>query len=174
MAQVQDALKDVRELYAKLAGAPAPELHPGQYVPFPAGVDPVHHAIEEVDQLKGLTEQVVALPKPVAWIPRADTFATKEAWFVRLEIPGVRREDVEVFVSGPECVVRGERKLPDQKAGLHPVVLERPAGVFERRFGLPSGADFDKLEAHYEDGELELKFAIGEQKLPERKQVDVV
>jgi len=174
MQQVNQALNDVRDLYLKLVGTPAPELQPGYYVPFPPGVDPVDHAVEEIQKLKQLTEEVAALPTPATWIPRADCFASKEAWTVCLEIPGVKREDVKVVVDGGECLVRGERKLPVRASALRPLSLERPWGPFERRFLLPAGAHAEKLTASYADGVLQLKLAVEGAGIPERKEIKVV
>lgn len=174
MQQVNQALNEVRDLYAKLVGTPAPELQPGYYAPFPPGVDPIDHAVEEIHRLKELADEVAAIPPPATWIPRADCFASKEAWTVCLEIPGVKREDLKVVVDGGECVVRGERKLPDKDSGLRPLALERPWGHFERRFLLPAGAHGDNLSAHYTDGVLELKLAVEGVGIPERKEVKVV
>lgn len=157
MHDVDRALNEVKELYLKVVGQPAPGLERGSFVPFPPGVDPVRHAVDEVEQLKRFSQQAVAAPKPTAWVPPADCYATPDGLLIRLEVPGIAREDLKVLVAGDECIVRGERNRPDHTTELRPMALERPWGPFERRFTLPRGIRPDSVEAHYTDGLLELR-----------------
>lgn len=159
MQNVSAALNEVKELYQQFLGRPAPEIVPGSYLSFPPGVDPMNHALEEVEQLKKLSQHIATAPGPIAWVPRADTFATKDGLVMRLEIPGVDRETLKVVVTGSECVVRGERKAVVGEELMRPVVLERPWGHFERRFVLPAGTQPDRITARYREGVLELKVA---------------
>jgi len=159
MQNVSEALNEVKELYQQFLGRPAPEIMPGTYLSFPPGVDPMNHALEEVEQLKKISQHLATAPAPIAWVPRADTFATKDGLVMRLEIPDVDRDTLKVFLSGAECVVRGERKAVVGEEWMRPVVLERSCGPFERRFVLPAGTQPDHITARYRDGVLELKVA---------------
>jgi len=160
MQPVNQALDEVKELYQKVLGKPAPEIQPGSFVSFPPGVDPLNHVVKEVDQLKQLSERLTFAPRPAAWTPQADTFVMQDSYLVRMEIPGVDRDTLKVFIVGGECVVRGERKLPETTPDVRPLNLERSWGLFERRFTLPRGAYPDKVAARYSDGVLEVKVAI--------------
>jgi HSP20 family protein len=156
MNHVENALDNVKELYQEFFGIPAPKVVPESYKPFPPGVDPIHHAIEEVQRLKVLSKQVAAAPSPSAWTPRADTYRSADGHIIYLEIPGVAREDLKVFMVSGECVVRGERKFVPRTEAIHPLMIERPWGLFERRFALPPGTDGAKVKARCKDGILEL------------------
>jgi HSP20 family protein len=160
MTEVAQALNEVRDLYTKFLGQPVPEIGPGWYAPFPAGVDPVRYAIHEVDELKRFLTQAGMRQVPVAWIPRADVFAGRDAVVIRVEIPGVGRDHLKVLVAEGECIVRGERPAPKEEQELRPLGLEFPYGTFERRFALPLHADPDKLTAKYTDGILEVRIPI--------------
>ena len=157
MQEVTRAFSEVKDLYNKVVGKPAPEIDPASFAAFPPGVDPLSHALNEVHFLKQFTEQIGAVPAPINWVPRADSFATKDAFLFRLEIPGVAHEDLKVFVSGGECIVRGELETPEQRPDLRPLAMERPWGPFERRFTLPPGSNAEKVSARYRDGVLELR-----------------
>jgi HSP20 family molecular chaperone IbpA len=157
MREVSQALHEVKDLYTKVLGQPAPEIGPGSYAEFPPGVDPVEHAFQEVDQLQRLADELVLAPDPAAWTPRADSFLAPDAFVVRMEIPGVDRENLKVFVVGSECVVRGEIRAVEEAKDLRPVNLERPWGRFERRFALPPGTLPDRVTARQKDGLLELR-----------------
>ncbi|MGD8376041.1 MAG: Hsp20/alpha crystallin family protein [Acidobacteriota bacterium] len=173
MENVQKALDDVKMLYQEFVGRPAPEIAPAEYTSFPPGVDPIRHAVEEIDQLKRLSRQVAVAPHPTAWAPPADTFTGPGGMVIHLEIPGVAREDLKVFVVQGECVVRGDRRPTAGESELRPLCLERPWGSFERRFLLPSGTAPEKVQARYRDGILELRIGGDGDGIPGEMTVDV-
>jgi HSP20 family protein len=157
MQELDQALKEVRGLHKKVLGRAAPELGPESFFPFPAGVDPVKHALRELESLRQLVEATAFAPRPDAWTPLADTYVAKGEFIVRLEVPGVSREDLTVVVVGRECIVRGERKSPQQVGDMRPVAIERPWGAFERRFVIPTGGRAEEMKARVTDGVLELR-----------------
>jgi HSP20 family protein len=173
MTEAMQALNDVKDLYARFLGQPAPEFGPGWYAPLPPGVDPVRYAVQEVDELKKFLLHAGSPQVPVAWIPRADVFAGRDAVVIRLEIPGVKRELLKVLVADGQCVVRGERPAPAEDKKLHPLGLEFPFGTFERRFALPLHAAPDKLTAKYTDGILEVTVPIVEVPAPKEMKVEI-
>ena len=173
MTEVAHALNEVRELYARFLGQPVPELGPGRYAPFPPGSDPVRFAVQEVEDLKRLFAQVSALPKPVAWIPRADVHAGPSLLVFRVEVPGIPREQLKVLTVDGECIVRGERPGAKLEGELRPLGLEVPFGSFERRFALPPRANVDALTATCADGILEVRIQIAETAPPKETRVGV-
>lgn len=172
MQELAQALEDVKCLHQRVLGRPAPELGPQSYIPFPPGVDPLRHALLEVQNLKAMSQQVSSLPRRDAWVPPADSFATKDEYVVRLEVAGIPREDLNVSVVGNECIVRGERKAPEHPR-LRPMAIERPWGPFERRFAVPAGSLVEKVKAHAHDGVLELRIPMKGVEIPKEQKVDV-
>jgi len=156
MPDVDQALKDVKELYVKVLGTPAPQVDAPSFLAFPPGVDPLRHAVEEVELLKQLSQQVQS---PPAWIPRADLFAGKDSYVVRLEIPGVPREQVKVYLSSTACIVMGERRPPEPET-LRPLNVELPYGRFERHLPVPVGLKPEQLTARWTEGMLELRLTL--------------
>ena len=173
MTEVAQALNEARDLYTKFLGQPAPEIGPGWYAPFPPGIDPVRYAIQEVEELKRYLAHVRTPETPVAWIPRADVYAGRDAIVIRVEIPGVDHDRLKVLAADGECIVRGERMAPKQDRELRPLGLEFPLGSFERRFALPLHADTDKLKALYVDGILEITIPVLEIAAPKEMKVDI-
>lgn len=173
MQELEKALEDMRVLHQEVLGRPVPDLGPSSFIPFPVGVDPIRHVLTEVEHLKKIAEQVQTMPKASAWMPPADCFVTKEEFVVRLEVPGIPREELKVFVVDGECVVRGERKPLEPTDDLQPLMFERPWGPFERRFALPRGSKIDKLEARARDGVLELRAPLKEEHEPKEQKVEV-
>lgn len=168
---VSQALNEVKGLFHKVTGRPAPDIGPHSYAPFPPGVDPMLHTLQEVDYLKKVSEALLSTPP--RWLPRADSFLLEDAFVVRVEVPGVAREDLKVFFSMGECVVRGERKPFEGPDGTRPLGIERPWGPFERRFALPPGSHPEQISAHYQDGVLELRVKLDQARAPKEMKIDV-
>jgi HSP20 family protein len=173
MHDVNRVLDEVKSLYTKVLGMPAPDIGPGYFAPFPPGVDPLEHVAQEIQQLKGLSERMAAAPGPVAWVPQADTFATPDSYVIRVEAPGVEREELKVFVQHGECVVRGQRKPPATATEIGPVAFERPWGPFERRFPLPAGCYPDRVTARYAQGVVEIRVAHEGTAKPQETKVEL-
>ena len=174
MQELTQALDEMKDLYEKVTGRPVAPWEANRFVPFPPGVDPLAHVLHEVDQLKGLADRAAYAPQTGAWIPSADSFLIKDGFFIRMEIPGISKEDLKVFTIGGECVVRGERKPPHCVDEARPMAIERPWGPFERRFVLPVGSRIDELKARYADGLLELRIPVEGIETPKEKDVEVV
>lgn len=173
MENVQAALNEVQQLYKEMLGRPAPEIPPASYLSFPPGVDPIPHVMEEVAQLKRLSQQAGSAPSRIAWTPRADTFLSSTGILFEVEVPGLAREDLKVLLSGGECIVRGDRKARTGNPARRTMAIERPWGPFERRFALPAGVQPEKVSAKYRDGVLEILVEGDESGIPGEMTVEV-
>jgi HSP20 family protein len=173
MQELNQALNEVKELYQRFLGRPAPDLQPGSFAAFAPGAEPIGHAVHEVQFLKRLSEQIALAPRPVSWIPLADCFVAKNEIVIRLEAAGIDRKDLKVYVAGGECLVRGERKPPEWVKEMRPLAVEQSWGPFERRFPLPEGANAEKATAHCEEGVLELRIPIDAREGSKERRVEV-
>lgn len=91
------------------------------------------------------------------WGPRMDVTETEDAYELHFELPGVRREDVDVQVLGSTLTVRGEkREHKDDRRGERSY-SERSFGSFQRSMTLPADADAEKIEASFTDGVLTIR-----------------
>jgi HSP20 family protein len=89
--------------------------------------------------------------------PAADLYETPEGLVLRMEIPGTAREDLGIDLVGQQLIIRGQRR-PAPPADTHRVLLyEITYGRFERTFQIPLAIDPEKVQAHYENGVLEVK-----------------
>ena len=98
--------------------------------------------------------------------PALDAFHRDHALWVRLEVPGVRPEDVDISVVDGTLIVRGERKQDVDESNDGVIRRERFVGSFERHVLLPEGTDPDLIEASYDLGVLEIKIPHPQEKQP--------
>jgi HSP20 family protein len=85
---------------------------------------------------------------------------------VKLEMPGVAKEGIELKIEGNSLAVEGRREEPPQK-GVY-LVRERKAGSYQKAFTLDETIDRDKVEAELVDGILSIKLHIKEAAKPRR------
>lgn len=87
--------------------------------------------------------------------PSCDIRETKDHYVASFDMPGVKKEDIKIEVQNNQLVISGERhyemKEEDAEATLR---HERTYGKFERVFALTESVNADKIEAHYENGVL--------------------
>lgn len=89
--------------------------------------------------------------------PAVELRETDQAYLVRAELPGVKREDIELKLEEDLFVLRGSKTQHSQeeKATLHR--SETVYGTFERRFRLPHEIEVEAAEANFRDGVLTVK-----------------
>jgi HSP20 family protein len=94
---------------------------------------------------------------PGAWAPRADVYAQNGAIVVKVELPGVNKQDIDVAIEDGDLVVRGERKSEEKVEEKDFYRMERSYGSFYRRLPLPEGVTAEQIEATFADGVLQVK-----------------
>ena len=92
------------------------------------------------------------------WLPAVDVHEDKNNIVVQAEIPGMKKEEFEVYMSGENLILAGERKseTEEKSAGLYR--SERYFGRFHRSIPLPAAVDDTRINAHYKDGVLTVTF----------------
>ena len=90
------------------------------------------------------------------WLPAVDIVETEDAFVATADLPGLKKDDIDISIEDSVLTVSGERKFEkiDESATLRRV--ERAYGTFRRSFTLPRGVDSTKVEAGFEDGVLTL------------------
>jgi HSP20 family protein len=84
------------------------------------------------------------------WPPRS--WETAKNVIVRLELPGVDKEDIDISIHGSTLRIRGEKRSGGDRHGRHYHLMERAYGRFERTFSLPQNIDGKQAEVSYQDG----------------------
>jgi HSP20 family protein len=94
--------------------------------------------------------------KTVPNFPRTDIYLTDLQVIILIELPGFRKEDVQLFVSGNQLVIKGNCKLP-----IIPVITiqnERMYGEFQRTVELPEPTEGKNITARFDNGLLILSY----------------
>lgn len=86
------------------------------------------------------------------WQPDVDVFETESAVVVRVEMAGIRSEDVQVTVQGQVLRVSGARRAPSRSDVRRLHQMEIASGPFERRVRIPIAFERDRVSAHLADG----------------------
>ncbi|USE35850.1 Hsp20/alpha crystallin family protein [Endozoicomonas sp. SCSIO W0465] len=105
------------------------------------------------------------------WMPSADIVENPESFNVKLEIPGVDRDDVKVTVENNVLSIKGEKKYQYEDKKHHRI--ECSYGSFVRSFTLPNSVDGEKVEAVYNNGTLELVLPKQEKAKPRLLEIKV-
>jgi HSP20 family protein len=90
------------------------------------------------------------------WTPPTDVYETEENFMVKVEIAGMREDDLEVSVEDQVLLIRGTRPDINERRAYHQ--MEIRFGKFEINLGLPRGLDLDNAAAEYKDGFLTIVF----------------
>jgi HSP20 family protein len=114
---------------------------------------------------------------PMANAPRVDVFERGDTIVVKAELPGVKKEDIDLSIEEGDLVLRAEQREEREVKDEHWYRMERRYGSLYRRLPLPEGVKAEGIQASLRDGVLEVtmpkpnapapqaqKIAIGEGK----------
>lgn len=104
-----------------------------------------------------------------AFTPVADVEETPEAYLVEIELPGVKREDVDIEIAGQHLTVRGERKEKERIGILRR--RERTVGRFSYEVTVPGDVEDGGVEALLDDGVLHVRLPKPERERPRRIEI---
>ena len=108
------------------------------------------------------------------WTPAVDIFETDGHDLVlKVELPGMTREDIEVTVENSTLVLKGTRKFDSEVKDENYRRIERAYGTFHRSFTLPNTVDAAKVGADYKNGILTVKLPFREDAKPRTINVEV-
>lgn len=97
--------------------------------------------------------------------PLVDVHETEEEYLVKIDLPGVRADDVNVEINDNVLSISGSR-VADESGQAQ--LVERPYGSFVRTLTLPQGVDSDSIGAGYQDGVLELRIPKPAERKPKK------
>lgn len=107
------------------------------------------------------------------WSPSVDIAETENAYEIKAQLPGVKKEDVKVNLEQGVLTIQGERRQEKEEKDKKLHRVESAYGSFMRRFSLPEDVQEDNIDASYRDGMLMITIPKSEQRSPKARQIDV-
>lgn len=91
------------------------------------------------------------------WSPQLDVTEEDDRFILEIDLPGVRREDVDLKIEGRTLVIAGTRKIVRRTVGARYSHCERVSGSFRRAIPLPREIDEEGISAALEEGILRVE-----------------
>jgi HSP20 family protein len=132
------------------------------------GCDPFRELEELTDRVNHLWETGLAGDLQ-SWAPLADVEEDDDAYLVEIDLPGVKRDDIDIQLSDRQLTVSGEIKERERTGILRR--RTRRVGQFQYAVTLPADVDADKVNARLDDGVLTVRVPKAEQAKPRRIEV---
>jgi HSP20 family protein len=107
------------------------------------------------------------------WSPALDLYQNADNVVAIVELPGMRKEDIEISLHDGILTISGERKT-ESVEGEKAERTERVTGKFRRSITLPARVESDKVNATYKDGILTVTLPKAEDAKPKQIQVNVI
>ena len=107
------------------------------------------------------------------WMPAIEAFQRGNEFVVRAEVPGIRKDDLNVEIGEDALTVRGERKYDHEEEREGVYRSERAYGSFCRVVPLPEGAVADSAKASFADGVLEVVLQAPSQEVRRGRKIEI-
>ena len=104
------------------------------------------------------------------WSPALDLYESGDHLIAAVELPGMRKEDIDISLHDGTLTISGERKR-ESTNGEKAQRAERYVGTFRRSIALPTRVDASKVDATYQDGILKVTLPKAEEAKPKQIQV---
>jgi HSP20 family protein len=107
-----------------------------------------------------------------SWSPALDVYQDKDNFTVVVELPGLKKEEIDISLHGDALTISGERKA-EEKKGKEGFRTERFYGSFQRTVTLPAAVNAKDVKASYQDGILKVVLPKAEEAKPKQIEVSV-
>jgi HSP20 family protein len=106
------------------------------------------------------------------WRPLMDVVETKDGISLKVELPGVKQEDISISIEDNTLMLKGERKHESEVSEEGYSRVERSYGTFQRSVLLPQTVDAGRVKATYKDGVLAIQLPKKEEAKPKAIKVE--
>ena len=101
-----------------------------------------------------------AVPDAANWAPQIDVFDRDNRLVTKVDLPGLKKDEVKVEVTVGYLTISGERKTESEEKKENVYRCERSYGSFYRAVPLPEGAKLEDVKATFADGVLEVSVPL--------------
>lgn len=117
--------------------------------------------------------RATTLPDTIGWAPKVDVFEKDGRLVTKVDLPGVKKEDVTVEVTDGHLALSGQRKRETEEKKDNVYRTERESGSFCRVVPLPEGVKLEDVKATFADGVLEVSVPLPAQAAPQIRKVEI-
>ena len=108
----------------------------------------------------------------VGWVPEIEVLRKNGEFIVRADLPGMKKENLEIEINENVLTLTGERKEEKEEKGEGYIRSERSYGTFYRQVPLPKGAKIDTAKAEFKEGVLEITMQAPKQE-PQTRRLEI-
>lgn len=105
--------------------------------------------------------------------PTVDIFEEGGDVVVKAELPGMKKEDIDVNITEDTITISGEKKKEEKVEKKNYYRLERSHGSFTRSFRMPTEVQTDKAKANFKEGVLEIRIPKTEEARKKEKKIPI-
>ena len=134
----------------------------------------------DIDELERRIDEMFSWPIMPQWrrgvaergcMPPIEMYEKDDHFMVRAELPGMKKEDIDISLVGETLTIKGEKKTEEEVKEDDYYFCERSYGSFQRSVTLPSAVDTKRIEAKFSDGVLELSIPKSEEVKPKKVEI---
>ena len=107
------------------------------------------------------------------WMPMTDILEDDNKYYLNIDLPGIKKEDVKINYSNGQLSINGDRKQEtiEKNAKFHR--SERSYGKYYRSFTLPQKIKENEIDAEFKDGQLKISIPKSEEAKPKQLEIKV-
>jgi HSP20 family protein len=129
----------------------------------------VNSLFQEFNRGQGETDALTT----AAFVPAVDVYEDEHKIVLKLEVPGMKQEDLDIRFENNTLTVRGERKFEKEEKEENFHRIERRYGSFYRAFTVPNTINTENIKAGYEAGVLRIQLEKRAEAKPKQIKVQV-
>ena len=107
------------------------------------------------------------------WSPLTDISENKGQYILKMDLPGVSKENLKLSFHDSELIISGERKQEKEDKDSKYHRIERTYGKYYRSFTLPQTIQADKINAEFKDGQLTITIPKSEEAKPKELEIKI-
>ena len=132
----------------------------------------INKMFNEFDNLFGLRLRDVE-DQNLVWMPSTDIAEHDDRYEIKMDFPGLTKEDVKISYNDGQLTISGERKFESDNKDVKYHRIERSYGKFFRSFSVPNKIKEDKIEANFKDGLLTIILPKAEEAKPKEIEIKI-
>jgi HSP20 family protein len=107
------------------------------------------------------------------WMPLTDILEDDNRYYLNIDLPGIKKEDVKINYTNGQLSISGERKMESEEKNTKYHRAERSYGKYYRSFTLPQKIKENEIDAEFKDGQLKISIPKSEEAKPKQLEIKV-